>query len=249
MNINDQIEKLRQLAEGVQPEPEPEEPEAVQLTVEEIISNWDRLFEDGDSGDAEPTETLPDTPAEPAASDDGKDDKPAESDDGSTEVSDNDAPEVPAPESSGEGSEPAGDSAGDEPPKLDDPDDQTDPEAAGSVLDEIAEKIHLSNPEMELLTGLIDSETDAITDYSGALNETKNKYARKLYTEILSDEAKHLAQLRYLKSMADDSGYVPKDQEAIQELSKTLESIVGRLDVVDELKAKIDTIFDPTDTL
>lgn len=91
-----------------------------------------------------------------------------------------------------------------------------------SVLDEIQQNLELSDTEVEILNNLIDSETDAISDYSKGLSETQNEYVRKLLTEILDDESKHLSQLKYLKSMGTDQDYVPKDDEAIDEISSIL---------------------------
>lgn len=89
-----------------------------------------------------------------------------------------------------------------------------------SVLDEIQQNLELSDSEVEILNNLIDSETDAISDYSKGLNETQNEYVRKLLTEILDDESKHLSQLKYLKSMGTDQDYVPKDDQAVDEISE-----------------------------
>ena len=107
----------------------------------------------------------------------------------------------------------------------DDEEDEND-----SILNTIAEKLHLSKNETEILDDLIESETDAISDYSKALNETKNKHARALLTEILNDESRHLTQLSYLKSMGTDGEYVPKDKEATDELADILESILDTPD-------------------
>lgn len=114
----------------------------------------------------------------------------------------------------------------DKPPEID-----TDPEEnPQDNMDELASKIHLSKNEVAILDDMIDSETDAISDYSRGLTEAKNKYVRKLLTEILTDESKHLAQLKYLKSLGTDDDYVPKDQEAIDELQDTLENVTIDLD-------------------
>lgn len=109
------------------------------------------------------------------------------------------------------------------------PDADEDDESSDSVLSDISEKVKLSKIEIEILEALIDSEVDAISDYTKALNETNNKYARKLYTEIISDESKHLSQLKYLKSMGTDSDYIPKDKDANDELAEILESIYEEL--------------------
>ena len=106
---------------------------------------------------------------------------------------------------------------------------EEDENASDSILDNISEKVKLSKNELEVIEALIESEVDAVSDYSKALNETTNKYARKLYTEIISDESKHLSQLKYLKSMGTDSDYVPKDKEANDELAEILESLIEEL--------------------
>lgn len=116
------------------------------------------------------------------------------------------------------------------PPDIDSDDEDDDTESdTDSILSDISEKVKLSKTEIEILESLIDSEVDAISDYTKALNETKNKFARKLYTEIINDESKHLSQLKYLKSMGTDSDYVPKDQEANDELAEILESLYEEL--------------------
>lgn len=114
------------------------------------------------------------------------------------------------------------------PPDIDVSEDEDD-ESSDTILNEIGEKVKLSKSEIEILESLIDSEVDAISDYTKALNETKNKFARKLYTEIISDESKHLSQLKYLKSMGTDSDYIPKDKDANDELAEILESCIEEL--------------------
>ena len=125
-----------------------------------------------------------------------------------------------------------------DPPEIDDgeeikedeeDDDNEEDEEDDSILDAISEKVKLSKAEVEILDSLIESEVDAVSDYSKALNETKNRFARKLYTEIISDESKHLSQLKYLKAMGTDSDYIPKDKEANDELAEILESLIEEL--------------------
>jgi rubrerythrin len=86
-----------------------------------------------------------------------------------------------------------------------------------------------SEEEVAIIDGLIESEVDAVSDYGKALNETQNETARKVYTELLNDETKHLQQLKYLKAKGTGGEYEPKDDEAKQELDGILESVIEEL--------------------
>lgn len=114
-------------------------------------------------------------------------------------------------------------------PEVDPVEEDENESDSDDILSEISAKVKLTKAEIEIVDSLIESEVDAVADYSKALNETKNKFARKLYTEIISDESKHLSQLKYLKSMGTDSDYVPKDKEANDELAEILESLIEEL--------------------
>lgn len=120
------------------------------------------------------------------------------------------------------------DDKSEDPPEVD-PGDDSILNDAGSDEDDNGE---FTEEENEIIDGLIESETDGISDYSKALNETNDPTARKLYTEILSDESKHLAQLKYLKAKKNGEDYVPKDTEAKDELDALVEGVLNGTDIL-----------------
>lgn len=179
-------------------------------------AKWERLFEDSD--EKEETEEkeeseVEDQEPEENNDEEGSDDAPEEDDSIAGNMKDEDPPEGP------------------EDDEIQVPEGEAEESEGGEFnFDEIAEKIKFTGPEVEIIDSLIESEVDAISDYTKALNETKNKYARKLYTEILDDESKHVSQLKYLKAMGTDDDYVPKNDEAKEELADILESVIEEID-------------------
>lgn len=117
------------------------------------------------------------------------------------------------------------------PPEIEDEDKINDEESSDhmSILNNIKDKVHLNKIELELIDGLIEDEMDAISAYSKSLNEVKSTHARKLFTEILNDETKHLAQLKYLRNMSTGDDYIPKNDDANEELAEILEGILEEL--------------------
>lgn len=176
-------------------------------------AKWERLFEDSDEKEEkEEPETEEEEPEE--NNEEGSDDASEEDDSIAGNMKDEDPPEGPE----------------DDEIQVPEGETEEDGESGEFNFDEIAEKIKFTGPEVEIIDSLIESEVDAISDYTKALNETKNKYARKLYTEILDDESKHVSQLKYLKAMGTDDDYVPKNDEAKEELADILESVIEEID-------------------
>lgn len=191
------------------------------------LTEWDSLFAEKVDDEEDESKEKEEEKEDKEEKDDDKKSKESDSSpEEDTPAEDDDQPSEDDSIADAMSSDDSGSSGEEETPPEVDTEDEVD---STQAMEELGQKIHLSKPEVEIMDSLIESETDAISDYSKALNETKNKYVRKLLTEILTDESKHLAQLKYLKSLGTDSDYIPKDKEAIDELHDTLESLIQDL--------------------
>jgi rubrerythrin len=100
--------------------------------------------------------------------------------------------------------------------------------------------------DIAALETLIESESEAISDYTRALNETKSPNVRRVYEDILAEEGKHLQQLLYLKGKLTGDNYTPKDPSAKSETDSLFDDD-DEDDSNDEITGDDDSLFEDDD--